>query len=117
MEDEPVSVKGYKEDGEGGEEDTAGLDGTDHLAENGHIWSPGPVLAQKIYAGERHAEGAEQDVREGQGGDEHISGGEHHLQRNQHHNILSIQYCKLLTYFSFNAWIIQFRPTKESCCC
>ena len=116
MEDEPVSVKGYKEDGEGGEEATAGLDGTDHLAENVHLWSPGPVLGQNIYAKERHGEGAEQDVRDGQGGDEHISGGEHHLQRNQYYNILSIQYCKLLFYFSFNAWILQFKPTKESFC-
>ena len=75
-----VSVNGNQEDGEGGEEDTAGLDGTDHLAENAHLWSPGPVLAQNIYAGEWHGEGAEQDVRDGQGGDEHISRGQHHLQ-------------------------------------
>ena len=104
MEDEPVSVKGYKEDGEGGEEDTAGLDGTDHLAENGHIWSPGPVLAQKIYAGERHAEGAEQDVRDGQCGDEHISGGQHHLQK-EFNITISYQFniVNLLAYFSFNA--------------
>ena len=80
MEDEPVSVKGYKEDGEGGEEDTAGLDGTVHLAENAHFRSPRPVLGQNIHAGERHGEGAEQDVRDGKGGDEHISWGEHHLQ-------------------------------------
>jgi hypothetical protein len=84
MEDEPVSVKSYKEDGEGGEEDTAGLDGTDHLAENAHLWSPGPVLAQNIYAGEWHGEGAEQDVRDGKGGDEHISGGQRHLQNTLH---------------------------------
>ena len=46
VKDEPVSVQGHQEDGEGGEEDTAGLDSPNHLAEDQHLLSPWPVLAQ-----------------------------------------------------------------------
>ena len=45
-----------------------------------------PIILQRMYISgpqgqQRHAEGAEQDVQDGQGGDEHISGGQHHLQK------------------------------------
>ena len=62
MEDEPVAVQGYKEDGERGEEDTAGLDCSDQLAEDLHVRSPRPVLCQDVIDCEWNGKGAQKDV-------------------------------------------------------
>ena len=82
MDDEPVSVQGDEEDGEGGKENTAGLDGSDQLTEDLHLRSPWPVFGQDINDSEWHGEGTQQDIRDGQGGDEHIPGCEHYLYNN-----------------------------------
>jgi len=43
------------------------------------IWSQGPVLGDKVHQGEGHGEGAQEDVRDGEVGNEDVPGGEHHL--------------------------------------
>ena len=44
-----------------------------------HIWSEWPVLGEKVQQGERHGEGAQEQVRQGKVGDEDIPRREHDL--------------------------------------
>ena len=48
--------------------------------ENDHVLPPGPVLVEEVHQGQRHGEGAEEEVREGQVGDENVARCQHYLQ-------------------------------------
>ena len=44
-----------------------------------HIWTNWQVVAKEVHKGEWHGEGAQEDIGDGQRGDQHIPGGQHHL--------------------------------------
>ena len=44
-----------------------------------HVLSEGPIVGEDVDEGERHAEGAEQDIGHSQRRDEHVPCCEHHL--------------------------------------
>ena len=89
MDDEQISVHCYQKDGEGGEEDTSGLNTSNQLAhyflqkiimegivgDGYQVRAECPVLGDDVHEGERHGEGAEQKVREGEDGNEGVSCG------------------------------------------
>ena len=94
MDDEEVAIAGDEQDREGGEEHARRLDRSDQLAENrleswllefelqtipNHVLAESPIVGEDVDEGERHAEGAEQDVRHRQRRDEHVPCCEHHL--------------------------------------
>ena len=95
LDDEPVPVHGDHQDREGGEEDAGGLETAQQFADkllktatstmstntvcSHHIWSQNPVLGDDVKHGEGHGEEAEQEVGDGQVGDEDIPGSKQHL--------------------------------------
>ena len=44
-----------------------------------HIWSQNPVLGDDVQHGEGHGEGAQEEVGDGQVGDEDVSGSQQNL--------------------------------------
>ena len=52
-----------------------------------HARREAPILVDQVYEGERDSEEAEEQVGQGQVGDEHVSGGRRHLNIFQHLNI------------------------------
>ena len=95
LDDEPVPVHGDHQDREGGEEDAGGLETAQQLADkllktvtctmgtnkvcSHHIWSQNPVLGDDVQHGEGHGEDAEEEVGDGQVGDEDIPGSQQNL--------------------------------------
>ena len=95
MNDEEISVHGDQDDGECGEEDTGGLGGSDQFTQVLHLLSQGPILnvlnenrenglsllylGQEVHKSERHCEGTEEDVGDGEVGNEDVPGGQHDL--------------------------------------
>ena len=44
-----------------------------------HVLAQGPIIGEYVNEGERHGEGAEEDVGDGQVGNEDVPGGQHCL--------------------------------------
>ena len=49
------------------------------LLQNYHIWPKNPELSDDVQHGEGHGEGAEEEVRDGQVGNEDVPGSQEHL--------------------------------------